>query len=237
MVVLCALTSACGFQAALPADAEVVTDTSRAADGAVADDAPEGIDAAPMHDAAIDAAPLPPVSVTLPVTADTYVDSINPSTVFGTTISLVVDGGTQPATMLLRADLSSIPATAHVTSAELHVWTSTDEGSTVGVYKVTEAWTEAAATYRDRMTGTPWTAQGAGPGSRDTTLLGSITPDAMIAERVVPNLGPLVQGWVTASATNFGVAVASNQSDGSTYRSREDTTTTHRPYFAITYQP
>lgn len=236
MVVWCAIASGCGFQVSGSTDAPPL----ERRDAAVTDDAPGGdaalIDAR-MLDAAPDAPPAPPVSLNVPITADTYVDSLAAQSTFGTAQSILVDGGTTPATSLLRADFSAIPATATVTAAELHIWTSTDTGSTVNVYKMLEAWDENAATVSQRMTGVAWSGQGAAPPSRDTTSLGTINPSTQTTEKTVMNLAALVQGWVTTPATNRGIAIASSQSDGSTYRSREDTTTARRPYFAITYQP
>jgi hypothetical protein len=40
---------------------------------------------------------------------------------------------------------------------------------------------------------------------------------------------------VTTPATNFGLAIATVSSDGSTWRTRENPTTANHPYFAITY--
>lgn len=47
----------------------------------------------------------------------------------------------------------------------------------------------------------------------------------------------VVQGWVSAPATNFGVALATTNADGSRFASRERSTASQRPSLRVTFQP
>jgi hypothetical protein len=202
-------------------------------DGTVESDAP----VAPI-DAAIDAPPPDPVTVDLPVTADTYVDSLNQSTTFGAQGVMLVDGGGTPATALWRVDLSSVPATATVTAAELHIVVANDTGNSSFVFEMLESWSEANATWNRRDTDVSWSGQGASPPSRGQTAIGGPVlgfPSGNL--NVVPISLEIVNKWVQTPATNFGAAMVMGNSDGTNYRTRNDSTVGRRPFLRITYQP
>jgi hypothetical protein len=197
-----------------------------------ADAAPDGPPDAPDAPG-----PKVPVTMTLPGTQDTYVDSLNQSTTFGGAANMLADGDTTPATALLRIDLSTIPTTATVQSAVLHVWVSNDTGANVNVYKMAQAWDEATATWLVRSTGVGWASPGAAPPSRETTVLATFTPDAIYAEKMGAIDTAIVQGWVTTPATNHGLAIVTADADGSAWRTRENTTVTNHPILVVTYLP
>jgi hypothetical protein len=178
-----------------------------------------------------------PVTMTFPGTQDTYVDSLNQSTAFGGAANMLADGDTTPATALLYIDLSTIPTTATVMSAVLHVWVSNDTGANVNVYKMAQSWNEASATWLVRSTGVGWASPGAAPPSRETTVLATFTPDAIYAEKVGAIDSDIVQGWVTTPATNYGLAIVTADADGSSWRTRENTTVANRPILVVTYLP
>jgi hypothetical protein len=194
------------------------------------------IDAKP--DARPDSPPAQPVTMTFAVGADTYVDSLNQSTAFGTAQNMFADGATQEATALVRADLSSIPTTALVQSAVLHVWASNDVGAPVTVYQMLESWDEGSATWIVRSTGVGWSGIGASPPSRSTAALATLpTATAFYEEKTgtIPN--SVVQGWVSAPATNFGLALVTADTDGSAWRTRENNTAENHPILVVTYRP
>jgi hypothetical protein len=232
-VVVLAVLASCSFRPGSLADD---ADTQGGGDDA-APDAPRPIDAA--VDAAPDAppdAPPQPVTMMFPTTADTYVDSLERNTNFGSLIGMLVDGASEPATGLILVPLDAIPQTATVQLAVLHIWTGNNTGDTVQLYPMLEAWSETEATWNQRMNGTAWTTIGAGTGSRGATSVGSMTPNATLAERTVTLPTALVQGWVTAPATNYGLAIATAGANGSSWRTREDAAT-RRPYIEVTYVP
>jgi hypothetical protein len=178
-----------------------------------------------------------PVTATFAVISDTWVDSLNQSTTFGSQPNMFADGDTTPATSLLRADLTTIPANAVVQSAVLHIWVSNDTGAAVHVYQMLESWDEATATWLVRSTGVGWSAPGAAPPSRGTMSLGSFVPDVMYAEKTATIANTIVQGWVTAPATNYGLAITTADADGSAWRTRENTTVANHPVLVVTYLP
>jgi hypothetical protein len=193
-----------------------------------------------QRDAAIDSPPdAPPdaaaVVANLVVTQDTYVDSQNDLTAYGTQPLMLADGGGQDATSLFRADMSAIPTTATVQSAVLHIWVSNDVGADVSLYRMLESWDEANATWTERAPGTSWSSAGAAPPSSDTTALATLTPDVMYAEKTATIPANVVQEWVASPAKNFGLAIKTTSSDGSTWRTRENAALASHPYFLVTY--
>jgi hypothetical protein len=188
-------------------------------------------------DARPDSPPAQPVTMTFATIADTYIDSQAQSTSYGGGPNMITDGGGTPATAMLRIDLSAIPTTAVVQSAVLHIWVSNDTGGPVSVYQMLEAWDEATATWLVRSTNVGWSAPGAAPPSRGATALASFTPTAFYEEKTATIANSVVQGWVTAPATNFGFAIATADADGSAWRTRENTTVENHPILVVTYVP
>ena len=178
-----------------------------------------------------------PVTANFPITQDTHVDSLNMTTVMGARSEMLVDGGNQRSTVLIRADLSAIPTTATVTAAELHIWTSDNIGGGSTVYQVLEAWDEASAHWTRRVNGANWSAAGASPPSRGTTPHGSISVAAFFTEYTVALTPALVGGWVTNPAQNYGAAIVTTSTSGTEFRTRNDSTAGRRPYLRITYVP
>jgi len=175
------------------------------------------------------------------VTTDTYLESGSPAATHGTDggiyedASPVVDG-------LLRFDLSAIPAGAVITAADLDVVTTTDslESGMLEAYAVLEAWSEADATWDDRTAGTAWSNAGAsGPGSRGSTLVGSVFPNVDTTPYSFPLDLATVQGWVNAPASNHGMVLISTSPSGNgvTVSSSNDTLVDARPQLRITYTP
>lgn len=191
-------------------------------------------------DAAIDAAidaPSVPVTADFPITQDTYVDSANPVTLFGSTVSMLADGGGQPSVALWRADLAAIPATATIDGVELHIWTSNTLGDPTSIYEMLESWSEASARWADRSTGVAWSGTGAAPPSRGTVAYGTITVTATLTEYVVAVNPVLVAKWTATPAINFGAAIVTTTFNGTAFRTREDTVAGRRPYLRVTYRP
>jgi len=94
-------------------------------------------------------------SVTLSAVADATVRSTSPDTNYGADevleLSYIeIDPPGDEETVLLRFDLSSIPANAIIDSATLRLYQSASAGASpvsVGAYYVTGAWTEGAVTW------------------------------------------------------------------------------------------
>ena len=129
------------------------------------------------------------------LTGDAHVSLTRSTTNFGTLANLYVGNGN---TALLQFDLSTLPAgltSSQVAHATLTVFVNrVNTGGTVSLSPVTSAWSESAVTYATIPTiGAPVDGFSAATAGQYVTL----------------DVTSLVQGWVTAPATNFGLALTS----------------------------
>lgn len=140
---------------------------------------------------------------------------------------------------LVRFDVSSIPASATVLSADLALSrTSTQTGSgTVGAYRLQQPWTASQTSWQTASTGTPWTPAG---GDYSTTAVDS---QAVTSTPGTVNFYPtqLVSQWVDGDYTNDGVElVAANESTLNALMSFASGTNTNSalwPSLTVTYVP
>ncbi|MGB5764923.1 MAG: DUF4347 domain-containing protein, partial [Sedimenticolaceae bacterium] len=187
----------------------------------------------------IDLSMAPPVTTTLSPVKDTYIDSINPGTNYGSDTVIRVNesgGGLGDAQVLLQFDLSSIPSGATITSATLQVEASGKSGaaadsSIINVYEVTESWDEGSATWGQRQAGTLW---GGTPGAPDTTPLNPPSLETSGLGGHTWDITDLVQDWQSGDKTNNGLMLASDDLGTVVfdYVSREGATP---PQLVITY--
>ena len=147
---------------------------------------------------------------------------------------MIVDGDNL-ATAILRFDLAAIPATAVVTSATLELYVDGDAGEPVTAYQLLEGWDEATATSNSRMTGVAWLGAGATPPSRGTTAVATLSPSTPNAIASAAVDAAVVQGWITAPATNHGLAISTTNDDGPRFGSREKVTAAQRPVLRVAY--
>jgi hypothetical protein len=129
------------------------------------------------------------------LTGDAHVSMTRSTTNFGTLANLYVGNGNSA---LLQFDLSALPAgltASQISRASLTVFVNrVNTGGTVSLSPVTSAWSESAVTYATIPTiGAP--------------VNGFTT--AIAGQYVTLDVTSLVQGWVTAPATNFGLALTS----------------------------
>ena len=177
------------------------------------------------------------VTVTLTSVADIYLRTgASPNENTNDRDYFIVDGDIV-ATGLVRFDLSSIPGTATVASATLMLYVDGDEGMAENVYQMLEAWDEASATSNQRATGMAWLAAGAAPPSRGATAISTFTPATPNVTVNATLMTAVVQSWVMAPATNFGVAIATTNSDGARFAARERSVAAQRPQLRIVYTP
>lgn len=218
----------------------VASACSYTAPSAVGDDDPSNdsmVDPdAPAPDSGADAppdTPATPVTTDHVTAADTWIQVNFPTTNNGAEVFVIADGNPL-CVSLLRFDLSGL-AGSQVSNVELHVFTNFDSGATVQVFDLNESWSESEATWNQRANGQAWTAAGASPPSRDATALASFTPGTSDSEFVVTLDPPTVQAWVDDPAVNFGLAIASVNSDGPKFHSRE--AGNFKPFLRITHAP
>jgi hypothetical protein len=222
----------CGCSYSAPTDPGLAPDSTRPPDpdGMVNPDAMTiEPDTSPPPDTLI-----PPTTSDLVASADTWIDSFAPNTVFANDPRLLTDGG-PPAVTLMRFDLSGIATTAQVISAELHVFTTTDEGQTVTVFPVLEAWSETQATWNARSAGVLWSTAGAAPPSRGTTAVAQFTPNLENTEFTAAFDAATVQGWVSDPDSNLGIALTSVAQDGVVLRTR--LSTNGKPFLRVLHVP
>jgi hypothetical protein len=129
------------------------------------------------------------------LTGDAHVSMTRSTTNLGTLANLYVGNGN---TALLQFDLSALPAgltASQVSHASLTVFVNrVNTGGAVNLSPVTSAWSESAVTYA--------TIPAVGAPVNGFTA-------AIAGQYVTLDVTSLVQGWVTAPATNFGLALTS----------------------------
>jgi hypothetical protein len=129
---------------------------------------------------------------------DSTVESINPTTNYGTLAYCVV--GNTTATTIIRTyiqfDLSTVPANAVVVDADLKLYHGTNDSDnfTIGLYKVTSDWDEDTIDWDNQPTC-----------SVDAEITSDIITAAIAWESW--DIDTLVQAWLYGSITNYGVVL------------------------------
>jgi len=172
------------------------------------------------------------------IVSDTWLDPDTPDEVWHETDRVHLQGPLTPDRVLLRFDLSSLPASATVVSATLslrvELWGKESFPGAAVVYRVLIPWEPARATYN-----TPWSASGLAAGvDYDPTPL-DLAP--------VPNVGQLtfdvskaLEAWRKQGKPNCGLVVmmsadSHNQAHHWVYMS-EQPSPADRPTLRIVYE-
>lgn len=177
------------------------------------------------------------------VTTDTTLDQTAANANFGSRDIVNID--MSPLRVgLLRFDLSALPTTTQVISAELHLrigGNNASAGTTAELFAVLESWVEGTndgmpgvANWQQRMTNVMWMGAGATPPSRATTVLGTFQPTKANTDYVVPlNAAGLaiVANWVSNPSSNNGFAIPPSGA-GWAFESSESAST--RPLLVLT---
>ena len=134
-----------------------------------------------------------------------------------TASAAMVRTGDQQAA-LIYFDVSSLPATATVLSAELKLYlewsTNPALSAPIGVYKMNRPWVACQATWSKADSGTYWQLAGANGVSRDRG--GSpLATTTVLAQAMwyTWDVTPLVQQWVSEPASNAGAVLRSFWTD------------------------
>lgn len=165
-------------------------------------------------------AALPAWAVEATLVADAHVNSALPAVNSGAISNLNVGAG---YTALLQFDLSMLPAgttAAQVSRAVLRLYCNrVDAAGPVSVRPVDGAWGEYSVTYATLPS------------------LGSVTQvlqvDAAAGAYLTVDVTALVQGWITAPATNDGLALSSDLA-GVQFDSKENDLTGHAAMLEVT---
>ena len=175
---------------------------------------------------------------------DTMIKQGSATSNFGTGATIEVDGDDGSGvdkTILLKWDVSSIPAGKTVTSASLVFRVLDATGNSYQVYELKQNWVETQSTWNVFSTGNNWQTAGAfGANDRGTVVLGTAGP-ASVGTNYTVTLNAsgiaLVQNWVNNPATNFGLVIGNSTStDGLDFSSSEAATAVDHPKLVITYK-
>ncbi|MBT4602560.1 MAG: DNRLRE domain-containing protein [Bacteroidetes Order II. Incertae sedis bacterium] len=171
--------------------------------------------------------------------ADTKLLSDAPNTTFGSAESLEMDG--YPTYKgLLSWDISEIPTTATLVSAQITMDVTNVSGNEYGLFEMKRSWSEQEANWQMANNSTSWTSLGASASAdRNTRLLGSLIPIALGSDTIVLNAEGLqtVQSWISNPELNFGFIIenASGGDDGLDIHSREANDASKRPKLSLVY--
>ena len=154
--------------------------------------------------------------------ADSYTNTIDPTTNYGAQTLLDVDGASQIT--YIQFNLASIPATASVSRAMLKLYVNgvTTAGG-FNVDYVNSAWAESTI---DSSNAPPL----------GTTIASNV--DVTTADKnqyILINVTSAVQAWLSGSEANNGLALVANSTFNATFDSKENTTTSHAPELDIAF--
>ena len=154
--------------------------------------------------------------------ADSYTNTVDPTTNYGAKTLLDVDGASQIT--YIQFNLASIPTTASISQATLKLYVNgvTTAGS-FNVDYVNGAWLESTI---DSSNAPPL----------GTTIVSNV--NVTTAEKnqyILINVTTAVQAWLNGSEANNGLALVANSTFNATFDSKENTTTSHAPELDIAF--
>jgi hypothetical protein len=154
--------------------------------------------------------------------ADSYTNTVDPTTNYGAKTLLDVDGASQIT--YIQFNLASIPSTASVSQATLKLYVNgvTTAGS-FNVDYVNSAWAESTI---DSSNAPPL----------GTNIASNV--NVTTAEKnqyILIDVTSAVQAWLSGSETNNGLALVANSTFNATFDSKENTTTSHAPELDIAF--
>ena len=156
--------------------------------------------------------------------SDTRLRQDTPTTAYGSVATLVTGNQITNRVVLLRFDLTPIPAGAIITSADVTLNEVVNQGpTTVSVHPVTNVWNEATVTWNSFSNG--YTA---------SSITSFSNGGAGHTGPISFSMASMVQAWVTGS-TNNGIALLAPTNN--TWSSSEAATAAQRPSLAVCYLP
>ena len=147
---------------------------------------------------------------------------------------------------MLKFDLSAIPASSQIISADLNLWLSSvsnDLPINVDVYELSSSWTESGASWNKRNESTAWTNKG---GDYKNTLLSTTGLSNLLdlstnIKWKIPK--DVVQKWIENPSTNHGFLLKSSDETKATYKKfisgdhPEFSSTSYSPMLVVSYYP
>ena len=172
---------------------------------------------------------------------DTTIRSDATKTNYGTATTLLADGSPDYA-ILMRWDLTSIPAAKTATQVSLTFNVVDPSSQVYKLYALKRSWTESNATWTNASSGNGnrWQTAGAnGANDRETTEMGTLSAAANGSLTTTLNSHGLakVNAWIDSPSSNFGFVILDySMTDGIDLTSSEGTTLSQRPALTITHQ-
>ncbi|MGE8001783.1 DNRLRE domain-containing protein [Lysinibacillus sp. NPDC093190] len=181
---------------------------------------------------------------------DTTIRSASPTQTGGNDFELGVGTavGGNTVRSLLKFDLSAVPSSTSIISADLNLWLSSTNNNSpidISIHKLTSPWEEnqASWTYAKTIPYTAWKIAG-GDFLNDKlrTVKGIGVPPNSIADAKVNWKVPLeaVQGWVNNPSTNYGFMLKSDSESTQIYKkfasSEQSTLNKYKPQLVVTYK-
>ncbi len=168
--------------------------------------------------------------VNLDTDEDTYIEAGTPSSNYGSSATLLVDGApaAEDRATLIKWNISPIPDEAFVNSASITLNVTNESSNNYPVYQLLRDWNESQTTWNQYASGSDWQTAGAmGANDRGNTFLGE-TPGSGGATGLQTfslNVSALqlINDWVNdISINNYGLIIQDyGQSNGYDFTSSE----------------
>ncbi len=166
-------------------------------------------------------------------TRDTFLSELNAAHPYGTNSKIQVDGDNPGGTgkelrALVRWDVAAIPPGSRIQTATLVLCVSSPSEPPYVLHAMRRAWSETDATWQTLS------------GDRGAAVLGFAVPSGLdeLAFPLNADGVLLVQSWIDAPGSNFGLVVsAPNNSHGMVAHSRDASEPGKRPKLVLTYTP
>ena len=156
--------------------------------------------------------------------ADSYTNSADPTTKYGSATTLAVDGASEIT--YIQFNLASIPSGASVSQATLKLYVnSVTTAGSFNVDYVTGSWAESTI---DQSNAPPL-------GSAIASNVAITTADKN--QYILINVTSAVEAWLNGSEANDGLALVANGTFNATFDSKENTTTSHPAELDIVFAP
>jgi hypothetical protein len=179
------------------------------------------------------------------VTDDTQVHEDAPANNYGIADSLACNETPPAVRSLLRFELVGLPADATLETAELSIVATSNDGNSVELHPILEAWTEGtqnggagAPSWTEREPAVPWGTAGlAGSPSIEPGITATIPPSIpdQVHTVAIDDVA-LLRGWRDDPATNHGWLLRSSGGNGVAYESSEAADASKRPVLLISFR-
>ncbi len=174
-------------------------------------------------------------------TRDTNIQSDRPTTIFGSDDELKVDGDPDRS-VLLKWDLTSLPAGSTVQSAEITLEIFDESPDTYEIYEMQQDWVEDEANWDQYRTGDSWQTEGAGGvPDRGSDVLGTIlaTDTGLLTIRLTDSAVSVIEKWIADPSVNYGFILQDYTSadNGTDFYSREASNASERPKLTLNFTP